>query len=105
MTSDTKFKECYNRILAIFLDYPEENREDFLALLDYYESVDSITGRTTSLSNKVTDLHDQLNFSSHVRIEALKHLIKIFDIKRKPTGLSGIYMSGSYSINPKIYGK
>lgn len=86
MTPDEK--ECYNQLLAIFLDYPEENREDFINLLNHYESNSFFKG--SGLSPRVSSLNDKLNFSNEVRIAALKHLIKIFDIQQKMWYASGI---------------
>ncbi len=88
-------KDCYNRILAIFLDYSEENREDFLEVLEHYESNSFFKG--IGLSPRVSALNGQLNFSNDVRIKALKQLVEIFDIKRIPketsfiSGFGGIY--------------
>lgn len=83
-------KECYNQLLAIFLDYPEENREDFVSLLNHYESNFDFLSGVTYTGSRLAAIHDKLNFSNEVRVVALKQLIKIFDIQQKMWYFSGI---------------
>lgn len=103
MTSEEK--ECYNYLVSIFLDYPDEDTGDFVSLLNHYEDL-TRSNSNVFLTKRALDLNDKLNFSNEVRIEALKLLIKTFDIKPRvfQFNLSGtyIYNSTNATINTSL---
>lgn len=89
-------KECYNYLVSIFLDYPDEDTGDSVSLLNHYEDLTQPNSNVL-LTKRALDLNDKLNFPNEVRIEALKLLIKTFDIKPRvfQFNLSGTYIYNS----------
>lgn len=92
----TPEKECYNQLLAIFLDYPDEKREYFLDILERYESR-YILCVWNSAKEDLYNLVDRLNCPVEDKIEALKLLIKTFNIKAKIQYSSGACSGQWYS--------
>lgn len=75
-------KRCYELLAAIFLNHTKEDRAIFANLLTFYTSNLLILSFVPApLEKKLKEIDSSLDFPIEVKIEAVKKLVQIFNVK------------------------
>lgn len=89
-------KNCYNQLISEYIN--TENKQTFLELLANLEDRELSFAGKAFWGKESEELDKRLSYDNNIKIEALKLLVKIFDIKPKEIkAISG----WSWTVNSK----